>query len=116
MWILTGGDDQVHLRRLVLEQKRKSLLHWFGINQMVVVKDEDELLAHGRDLVQEHGQERLGGRRLGGFERSQHPCSDTGRDGLQGCHEVSQKAGGVVIPCVQRQPGNRKDEGLGIDD
>ena len=73
---------------------------------MVVVKDEDELLAHGRDLVQEHGQERLGGRRLGGFERSQHPCSDTGRDGLQGCHEVSQKAGGVVIPCVQRQPGN----------
>ena len=30
-------------------------------------------------LFQEHGQERLGGRRLGGFERSQHPCSDTGR-------------------------------------
>ena len=43
MRILTGGDDQVHLRRQVLEQKGEGLVDRLGLNQMVVVKDEDEI-------------------------------------------------------------------------
>jgi hypothetical protein len=44
--ILTGGDDQVHLRRLALKQEGESVVDGgrridrFGINQVVVVKDE----------------------------------------------------------------------------
>jgi hypothetical protein len=47
-------------------------------------------------------------------EHTQHPCSDIRRNRLQGSDKVSQKACGVVIPFVQRQPGNygrMKDEG-----
>ena len=33
MWILTGGDDQVHLWRQVLEQKGEGMVNRFGINR-----------------------------------------------------------------------------------
>jgi len=83
--ILAGCDDQAHLRRLVFEQKGQSPVNRsrcvdsgrrakrFGISQVVIVKDKDEFLAGGRDLVQQHGQERFDRRRLGGLERSLHP-------------------------------------------
>jgi hypothetical protein len=45
--------------------------------------------------------------RLRGLERPQHPCSDIRRNRLQSSDEASQKACGVVIRFVQRQPGNR---------
>jgi hypothetical protein len=43
----------------------------------------------------------------GGLEPAQHPFSDIRRDRPQGGDEVSQKARGVVVPFVQRQPGGR---------
>ena len=43
-WILTGGDDQVHLRRQVLEQKGEGFVNRFGIDHVVVVQDEDEIV------------------------------------------------------------------------
>jgi len=116
--VLTGGDDQVHLGRLVFKQKgqncgdrcrcvnRSLCIDRSGIDQVVVVKDEDELPARGRDLVQERGQECFGARRLGGLERSQHLCSDAGEEGLQRRDEVGQKARGRAVRCVQRKPGD----------
>ena len=41
------------------------------------------------------------------MECSYHPFSDIRRDRLQGGDEVRQKACGVVIPFVQREPGGR---------
>ena len=102
--ILTRGDDQVHLRRLAFEQKDESVVDRFGINQVIVVKNENKILRDGGNFVDQGRQERLGGRRLGGLQRSQHTRSDTGRDGLQSRNEVGQKASGVAIPCVQRKP------------
>ena len=107
MGILTGGDDQVHLWRQVLEQKGEGIVNRFGINHVVVVKDEDEIVRDGGDFIEQGRQNRFGGRWLRGLEHSQHPCSNIRRNRLQSSDEVSQKAGGVVIPFVQRQPGDR---------
>ena len=41
------------------------------------------------------------------MECTQHPFSDVRGNGPQSGDEVSQKACGVVIPFVQRQPGGR---------
>ena len=70
LWILTGGDDQVHLRRQVLDQKGEGVVNRFGLNQVVVVKDEDEAFRDGGDLVDQGRQKRIGWRWLGGLERS----------------------------------------------
>ena len=107
MWILTGGDDQVHLWRQVLEQKGEGIVNRFGINHVVVVKDEDEIVRDGGDFIEQGRQNRFGWRWLRGLEHTQHPCSNIRRNRLQRSDEVSQKACGVVIPFVQRQPGDR---------
>ena len=44
MGILAGGDDQVHLWRQVLEQEGKRLVNGLGINDMVIIENEDETL------------------------------------------------------------------------
>ena len=44
---------------------------------------------------------------LRGLEHSQHPFSNIRRNRLQRSDEVSQKACGIVIPFIQRQPGDR---------
>ena len=75
MWILTGGDDQVHLGWQVLEQKGEGLVNRFGINQVVVVQDEDEIVRDGGDFIEQGRQNRFGWRWLRGLEHSQHPFS-----------------------------------------
>ena len=114
MWILTGGDDQVHLWRQVFDQKGEGLVDRFGINHVVVVKHEDEALRDGGEFVDQGRQQRFGRRRLRGLERSQHTRANARRNPfdfaqgkrLQSRDEVGQKACEVVIPFVQRQPGH----------
>jgi len=43
----------------------------------------------------------------GGLEHTQYPFSNIRRNRLQSSDEVSQKSCGVVIPFIQRQPGDR---------
>jgi hypothetical protein len=74
---------------------------------VVVVEDEDEIVRDGVNLVEQICQDRFGRRLLGGSEYTQRPLSDIRSDRLQGSDEVRQKARGVVVPFVQRQPGGR---------
>ncbi len=60
MWIFAGGDDQVHLWWQVLKQEGQGIVDRFGINDVVVVKDEDEILGEGGDLVEQGRQNRFG--------------------------------------------------------
>ena len=101
MWILTRGNDQVHLRRQVLEQKGKGIVNWFGINSVIVVQDEDEIVRDSGDFIEQGSQNRFGGRRLRGLERRQYLFSNIRCNRLQSRDEVRQKARRVVIPFVQ---------------
>ena len=60
MWILTGGDDQMHLWWQVLEQKGEGIVNRFGINDVVVVEDEDEIVRDGGDFIEQGCQNRFG--------------------------------------------------------
>ena len=42
-WILTGGDDQVHLRRQVLDQEGQGIVHRPGVEDVVVVEHEHDI-------------------------------------------------------------------------
>ncbi len=104
MWILPGGDEQVHPWWQVLDQKGEGIVDRFGIDDVVVVEDENEIVRDGGALVEQGRQGRFGWRRLRGPERTQHAFSNIRRDRLQSGDEVSQKARGVAIRFVQRQP------------
>ena len=103
-WILAGGDNQVHLRRQVLHQKAKRLVHRRGINHVIIVQRQGESIREGCDLVEQGYQQRFDGRRLRLLERLQHSFSKPGRHRLQCRDDVSQKAERVAIPLVQRDP------------
>ena len=106
LWILTGGDDQVHLRRQVLDQKGEGVVNRLGVDQVVVVKDEDEAFREGGDLVDQGGQKRFGRRWLRGLERSQHiganarckPSTWLRASVCKSRDEVGQKAVGSLSP------------------
>ena len=74
---------------------------------MVVVQYEDEMVRDGGDFIEQGCQNRFDWRWLRGLERSQHSCANICRNRLQSSDEVSQKTGGVIIPFIQRQPGDR---------
>ena len=68
MRILAGGYDQVHLWWQVLEQKGESIINRFGINSVVVVKDEDEIVRDDDDLIEQGRQNRFSWRWLRGLD------------------------------------------------
>ena len=63
--IETGGDDQVHLQRQVLQQEEQDIVDSLGLDQVIVVEHEDDPLRQGRDLVDQGRQDDLGWDRLG---------------------------------------------------
>ena len=89
----------------MLEQKGDGMVNRFGINQVVVVEDEDEIIGNGCDFIEQGCQNHFGWRRLRGLEHRQQPCAHIRLNRLHGSDEVRQEACGVVIPFVQRQPG-----------
>ena len=91
----------------MLEQKGEGIVDRSGINNVVVVQDEDEIVRDCDDLVEQGRQDRFGRRRPRGLERTQHPFSDVRGNRLKSGDYVRQKARGVAIPFVQRQPGGR---------
>ena len=108
MWILAGGDDQVHPWWQVLEEIGEGIVNRSGIDDVVVVEDEDEILLDGGgDLVEEGSENRFGWGWLRGSEHTQHSFSDVRGNRPQSSDEISQKACGVVIRFVQGHPGGR---------
>ena len=66
-----------------------------------------KLIREGGDFIEQGRQNRFDWRWLRGLEHTQHPFSNIRRNRLQRSDEVGQKACGVAIPFVQRQPGGR---------
>ena len=105
----------MHLGRQVVEQKGEGLVNRWGIDQVVIVQDEDKIVRDGGDFIEQGRQQRFSWRRLRGLEHAQHPCAKFrhypfafAQDKRLQCRdEVSQKAVGVAIAFVQRQPGDR---------
>src|SRR5512135_1475677 len=76
MGIFTRGDHQMHLGRRVLYQKCEGFVNWFGINQVIVVKDEDEIIRDGGDFVDQSDQYCFDGWRLRRLEHRQRSRSN----------------------------------------
>jgi hypothetical protein len=91
----------------VIEQEGEGIINQSGVNDVVVVEDENEIVRDGVDLIEQGRQNRFGRRWMGRPEHPQHPFSDIRRNGPQRGDEVSQKACGVAVRFVQRQPGGR---------
>src|SRR5450755_4011984 len=96
----------MHLWWQVLDEICEGMVNRFGINHVVVVEDEDEMVRDGGALIKQSSQNRFGWWWLRGLERTQHASSNGRRYRLQSSDEVGQKECRVAIPFAQRQPGH----------
>nr|WP_316046430.1 hypothetical protein [Planococcus glaciei] len=94
----------MHLLRKVLEQEAQSLIYFFGINHMEIVKNKDEFKRTGRDVIDQSRQNRFDWRWLLGLKQIHHAGSNVFLNRLQCRNKVRQEAYRVTIPFVQRQP------------
>ena len=77
-----------------------------GFDEMIVIKDEDNPVGEGGNLVEQGGQNRFDVDRARGLQRGQCSFPNIAFNGLQGGDKVGQEAGQVVVPFVQREPGD----------
>ena len=105
--ILTGGDDQVHLRRLVLDQEGQGVVDRLGVEDVVVVENEHDIARDGGDVVEQGRQRRLEWRGLRRLEHRQHPVSNPGRHRLQRRDQIGQETARIAVAFVERQPRHR---------
>src|SRR5690606_16018041 len=105
--VLPRGNGHMHLWRQVLQQKGQRLVNRLGIDQVIVVEDQYELIPGGGDVIDEGGQDRFDGRGLRGFKGGQYRRPDFRRDRLHGRDEVSQKAARFAIAFIEGQPRDR---------
>ena len=104
-----AGQHQVHARGQVLEQERNRLVHLLGVDQVVVVENQQQLILAGRggqlvDQRRHQPLERCWCRRA---QQRAHPLGDARPRPVQRRDCVPPKPRRVIVTSVQRQPGHR---------
>jgi len=75
-----------------------------GFDDVIVVKDQDQIVGEFGDLVQQADDRGVSTAQLGGGDDLLGLVAHILLDGLDGGDEVGPKAGGIVVPLVQGQP------------
>ena len=107
-WVSAGGQDEVQLRRQMLQQEGHPPLNGVGSDDMVVVQHEGEIpYVTAHQVIRQHGQHGLWWRGLRRVQHRERRCPHLCIKRLQGGNQVGEKTGGVVVLRFQREPGDR---------
>ena len=91
----------------MVEQEGDCLVDRFGVNEMIVVEDEQERVREGGDVVEQGNKDRFDLRWLGGLEGTQRPFPNLWRHCPERGDQVFEEARRVAIGFVEREPGDR---------
>ena len=89
------------------QQKAYSLVDLMRLDHVVVVQGQDRVDPDGAERIQQGGQDRLDGRRLGGLEQGQGRGAQARLDPVQRCQDVAPEAHLVIVARVQGEPSQR---------
>ena len=103
--IAAAGQYHAYPGRPVLDQERKRLVHLLRVDHVVVVEDKQGLLP-GQIVDQRRDQALERSRRWRAEQRS-HPFAGPRTGPVQRGYRVAPEPGRVVVPRVQREPGDR---------
>ena len=104
-WIAAGGQYHADPGRPVLDQERERLVHLLRADHVVVVEDEQGLLPG--QIVDQRRDQALERRRRWRAEQRSHPFARPRTGPVQRGYRVAPEPGRVVVPRVQREPGDR---------
>ena len=92
--------------RLPLEQQTDGLVDGDLVDGMVVIQDQQAGGRAGSHIVDQLGDQDVDGGQAGRLEQTRHDPAQAGLHRLQGGDQVGEKARGVVVAPVQREPGH----------
>ena len=102
------GDDQVEVRRCVVDQEAHRTMDVGAVDGVVVVEDQHDRLGDRAELVQEGCEDCLDWRRVGQLKPVRDRHLDARGDGPQCGDDVGHEADGIAIRGVQRDPGDER--------
>ena len=103
--VAAAGQHHAGPGRPVLGQERERLVHLRRADHVVIVEDQQGLIPG--QVVDQRRDQPLERRRRGRTEQRRHPPAGPGAGPVERGHRVPPEPGRVVVPRVQRQPGNR---------
>jgi hypothetical protein len=90
----------------VLDQEQHRLLHVHGLNDVVVVEHQHDIVGEGGEVVEQAGDHRLQGGGVG-LKHPQRVASDIGAHLLEGGDDIGPEHCRVAVTAVERQPRRR---------
>ena len=94
----------MEVRRQVFQEKGQGAIDRRRRDDVVIVEYQGKIVRNQRELVHQGGEDGLGGRGLGGAERTDQVAGHPGDHPLQGSDDVGKEAGGVIVRGIQREP------------
>jgi hypothetical protein len=91
----------------MLEQERHPVLQLAGIDQVVIVEHQHDVLGDGVELVEQRREDRVAGRRLRRLQERQRPGARLWEHHLQRGDQVGPEACGLVVGLIEREPRRR---------
>jgi hypothetical protein len=101
------GNNHVHLRRQMLDQKGDCFVNDGCFNDVVIVKDQDGGLRRRTDLIDQCGQQWLDPGRWRHMLCDRRIAVDVWISRLHGGRHVREETHGIVIAGIEREPGCR---------
>ena len=61
MWIFTSSNDDVQMRRQILEEESEGCVNRFGLDRVVVIEDKDKIARDGGNIIEQRCQNQFDG-------------------------------------------------------
>ena len=113
--VLTRANDQMHLRRQMLEEERERVVNRRRVNQMIIVQRQHKILRNDGKLIEQDSENRVGRGRLRRLKQCQNAIANLRKffsiacgKRLQCRDEIREKTRGVAVTLIEREPRNRR--------
>ena len=100
-----AGDHQVQLRREMVEQEGHPVVDVAGVDDVVVVEHQHDIVRDGAELVEQRGEDRFDRRRLRRLQERERARADAAAPPSAARRSGSvQKDAAMVVALVEREP------------
>ena len=101
------SDQHIQVRRRVVDQELDRVMDLAALDEVVVVKDEHDIVSKPSHFVEKRCQQDRDRRRLRRGKQGHRALADSGCHGAEGRDHIGPEAARLVVAPIERQPGRK---------
>jgi hypothetical protein len=98
------SEEEVQLRRQMVEEKSEALVDWLRRDQVVVVEHQHDGLREDADFIEQCAQQRLDWQRLTRMQQRERALADLGPHCLERGDDVGSEERGLIVALIKCDP------------